>query len=351
MNPTLVEIKSLLKSEPKTWLVTGAAGFIGSHLVETLLSADQKVIGVDNLSNGRLSNFDEIRNKVGDSVWLNFDFAKIDVRDINQYRDRFAKVEYILHQAALGSVPRSIDNPVATHEVNVTGTLQMLEFARLNTVRKFVFASSSSVYGDSREMPQREDSVGTPQSPYAVSKRAAELYALNFAKTYDLDVVGLRYFNVFGPRQRPDGPYAAVIPKWTSAVFHGETPTIFGDGSTSRDFCFVENVVKANLLAALASRPASPGTIFNITMGGSTQLNQLYSMIARLTESYTGRVAPAPIFRDFRRGDLARSQADIQKATQELRYTPEVDVQEGLKRTIHWYFQTQLTNSNEALLT
>lgn len=337
MNSTLSEIKIKLSSNTQNWLVSGAAGFIGSHLVENLLMANQNVIGIDDLSNGFLKNLDEVRLKVGEKNWCRFQFYKIDIRTVNQIKDSLPNIDYVLHQAALGSVPRSIDNPIATHEANVTGTLQMLILARDCKVKKFVFASSSSVYGDCLDMPQKENVVGNPMSPYAVSKRSAELYSLNFSKTYNLPVIGLRYFNVFGPRQRPDGPYAAVIPRWTLALNAGETPTVFGDGSNSRDFCFVENVVKANLLAALNTNEQASNQIYNITMGGSTSLNELYSLIAKNLQQITNRTIPKPLYLEPRQGDLGRSQADISKAQKFLAYAPEISVHEGLRRTVTWY--------------
>lgn len=346
MSLTLSEIKIKLSSKTHTWLVSGAAGFIGSHLVENLLMANQNVIGIDDLSNGSLKNLDEIRLNVGEKNWNHFQFFKIDIRSVDQIKDSFSNIDYILHQAALGSVPRSIDNPMATHEANVTGTLQMLILARDCNVKKFVFASSSSVYGDCLEIPQKENTIGTPMSPYAVSKRSAELYSLIFSKTYNLPVVGLRYFNVFGPRQRPDGPYAAVIPRWTLALNSGEIPTIFGDGSNSRDFCYVENVVKANLLAALNTNEEANNQIYNITMGGSTSLNELYSLISKNLQPLTNRTVPKPVYMSPRQGDLGRSQADISKAQKFLDYTPEVSVHEGLRRTVAWY-TTPVLNSPE----
>lgn len=345
MSSTLSDIKIKLSSNTHNWLVSGAAGFIGSHLVENLLLANQNVIGIDDLSNGLIKNLDEVRLKVGEKNWSRFQFFKIDIRSVNQFKDSFSNIDYVLHQAALGSVPRSIDNPIATHEANVTGTLQMLILARDCKVKKFVFASSSSVYGDCLEMPQKENLIGTPMSPYAVSKRSAELYSLIFSKTYNLPVIGLRYFNVFGPRQRPDGPYAAVIPRWTLALNSGEAPTVFGDGSNSRDFCFVENVVKANLLAALNTNEEASNQIYNITMGGSTSLNELYSLIAKNLQQLTNRIIPKPVYMSPRQGDLGRSQADISKAQKFLDYTPDVSVHEGLRRTVAWYASPTLKST------
>ena len=337
MNPTLSEIeRGMVASPPRRWLVTGAAGFIGSHLIEVLLRSGQEVTGIDNLSNGRLTNLDQVRLTVGATNWARFTFLEKSVCDIFECKT-LPPFDFILHQAALGSVPRSIADPVATHTANVTGTLQMLKFAESTGVAKFVFASSSSVYGDWAQLPQTEDRLGVPQSPYAVSKRSAELYALNFAKVFKLPVVGLRYFNVFGPRQRTDGPYSAVIPRWIDTLMSHQRPTIFGDGTTSRDFCFVINVVKANLLAALAGPLAEEEPIFNITMGGTTSLTELYRLIALNLDDTMGLKVSDPKFEPVRKGDIGRSLASIDKARKLLGYEPEISVHEGLRRTVEWY--------------
>lgn len=319
-------------------MVTGAAGFIGSHIVEALLSMDQSVIGIDNLSNGRMSNIAEVLALVTPTQRERFDFRVGDIRTLNDANFEVgAPIDFILHQAALGSVPRSIENPIATHEANVTGSLHVLQFARAQAVKKIIFASSSSVYGDSAQFPQKESNVGRQLSPYAVSKRATELYAMNFGETYGLPVIGLRYFNVFGPRQRPDGPYSAVIPRWIAAMCKGERPVINGDGRVSRDFCFVKNVVKANLLAALAEASSSNQQIYNITMGGSTNLLQLYECLAANLSDIAGiRVGP-PMFQPSRQGDLQRSQADVELAKKNLNYSPDVSVEDGLRATCEWY--------------
>ena len=338
MTILMSEIEKTLMFGRRKWLVTGAAGFIGSHLVEFLLKNNQEVVGIDNFSNGRISNLNEVEEKVGPLNWKRFALLEGDVVTIKSMpSSHLQQIDFILHQAALGSVPRSIVNPMATHEANVTGTLSILNFARENQVKKMVFASSSSVYGDCSEFPQREESIGQPLSPYAVSKRCGELYAHNFFKTYGTPTIGLRYFNVFGPRQMPNGPYAAVIPRWIEAMKQGLPTEIYGDGTTSRDFCFVQNVVKANILAALSNDPAALGEIFNITMGGSTSLNELFRMISNEVFRLTGQTIAEPSRNQFRPGDLRRSQADIGKAIRVLKYLPEVSVQEGLIQTIESY--------------
>ena len=324
-----------LRAAPRTWLVTGAAGFIGSHLVETLLGAGQTVRGLDNLSTGSMRNVEAVRPAGPER----YTFVEGDIRDAETCAEACAGVDVVLHQAALGSVPRSIADPQATHASNVNGTLNMLVAARDARVARFVFASSSSVYGDHPALPKVEDEIGTPLSPYAVSKRVAELYARTFQDHYGLETVGLRYFNVYGPRQNPNGPYAAVIPRWMGEMLDGQTSTIFGDGETSRDFCYVANVVQANLLAALAPAEAT-GTVYNVAVGDRTTLNELFRTMAEgLKAQGAVEVAPAPEYADFRAGDVRHSLADVSSARDALNYRPTHPTDVGLQQTVAWYVQ------------
>lgn len=331
------ELSQKLSASPKKWFVTGAAGFIGSHLVEFLLKSGQEVVGIDNFSNSSQESLAEIKNANPNLNWNRFQFHKMDVCDQSGLFETIKGCDYVLHQAAVGSVPRSILDPISTHDSNVTGTLQVLYVAEKLKIKNVVYASSSSVYGDNKTYPQREDQIGAPLSPYAVSKRVCEIYAANFTAVYNLPTIGLRYFNVFGPRQRPDGPYAAVIPKWISAILKNQQTEINGDGTTSRDFCFVKNVVNANILAALNTDPALNGQIFNIALGGSTSLNELHQIIAELISKQTNREIPQPKYGPFRRGDIKLSCADIGKAKQLLKFTPEFSVKDGLIEAVEHY--------------
>ena len=327
----------LQQENPQAWCVTGAAGFIGSHLVETLLENGQRVTGLDNFATGHRSNLDDVRQRVGEDAWKRFTFVEGDIRDLDTCRRAVGGAEIVLHQAALGSVPRSIADPLATHASNVDGFIHMLVASRDAGVRRFVYASSSSVYGDHPGLPKVEDQIGTPLSPYAVSKRIDELYASTFADHYGLETVGLRYFNVFGPRQDPQGAYAAVIPKWTGQLLSGETPTIYGDGETSRDFCFIDNVVQANLRAGLAESEAA-NTVYNIAYGDRTTLRELYALIANgLAEARPETEWPEPEFGDFRAGDVRHSLADTSRAERLLGYAPTHDVRRGLRETVAWF--------------
>lgn len=328
-----------LTAEPKTWLITGVAGFIGSALLEALLALEQRVVGLDNFSTGHQANLNDVVHRSGARA-KNFRMARGDIRELAACKEGCAGVDYVLHQAALGSVPRSIDDPLTSAHVNVDGSLNVLLAARDAGVKRVVYASSSSVYGDSRSLPQSEESTGRPLSPYAATKVADELFAEVFQRTYGLEVVGLRYFNVFGRRQDPDGPYAAVIPRWISNLIRGEPCRIFGDGETSRDFCYVDNAVQANLLAAANAPKGSTGRAYNIACGESTSLIQLFHLLRAALSAYKPAVASAaPIFEDFRPGDVQTSLADIARAASELGYEPTHRVREGMTATIQWYAQ------------
>jgi len=402
-NPHYEAVKRSLKRQPRTWLVTGCAGFIGSHLMETLLKLNQRVVGLDNFATGHPRNVKLVRQAVGEKAWKRFHFIRGDIRKLSDCYKAFGlkpphpapspqhqkfkalnsrfKIDIILHQAALGSVPRSIKDPLSTHEVNVTGFVNMLMAARDAGVKRFVYASSSSVYGDSKELPKREDRIGNQLSPYAVSKYANELYAKVFGRCYGLETIGLRYFNVFGPRQDPNGPYAAVIPRWISAIKKGEPVQIYGDGKTSRDFCFVDNAVQANLLAGLTKNKKALNQIYNVACGARVTLNELYSLISnafRLTqnpvpstqhyESKTLHSAPSTqnisqpwvvgprqletrnrklptayhshelinaskkFYLKFRTGDIRHSLAEVSKSRFRLGYKPIDPIEDGIKK-------------------
>jgi UDP-N-acetylglucosamine/UDP-N-acetylgalactosamine 4-epimerase len=333
-----------LRARPRRWLVTGAAGFIGSALVEELLALGQDVTGVDNLSTGHAHNVSDAQTRAHPDA--RFRFVEGDVRDLETCRAACAGVDLVLHQAALGSVPRSINNPLATHQSNVDGFLNMLLAARDSEVARFVYAASSSTYGDHPGLPKVEDRIGKPLSPYAVTKYVNELYAQVFHLTYGLQSIGLRYFNVFGRRQDPHGAYAAVIPQWVSNLIRGETCVINGDGETSRDFCYVDNVVQANLLAATADADGCAGEVFNIAYGGRTTLNELFTMMRDgLSERRPEIAAAAPHYEDFRPGDVRHSQADISKARERLGYDPQFSVAEGLACALDWYVENELESS------
>jgi UDP-N-acetylglucosamine 4-epimerase len=335
---TYESLKQRLQVEKKTWLVTGAAGFIGSNLLEALLKLNQRVVGLDNFSTGYQRNLDEVQSLVGYEQWSRFEFIKGDIRNIDDCRRACDGVDYVLHQAALGSVPRSIADPIATNQTNIDGFLNMLVAARDAKVLRFVYAASSSSYGDHPGLPKVEDKIGKPLSPYAVTKFVNELYAEVFARTYAVNAIGLRYFNVFGRRQDPDGAYAAVIPKWISAVIKNEQVYINGDGETSRDFCYIENAVQANLLAATVLDERAVNQVYNVAVGDRTSLNQLYaSLLDILGMLYPTVKASKPIYRDFRAGDVRHSLADVSKAKELLGYEPTHRVTEGLKEAMRWY--------------
>jgi UDP-N-acetylglucosamine 4-epimerase len=327
-----------IRTRPHTWLVTGAAGFIGSHLLEALLKLDQRVIGLDNFSLGSRGNLTEVRDGVTESQWKNFRFIEGDIRSLDTCRRACHTVEFVLHQAALGSVPRSIADPVATHDTNVTGFLNMLVAARGAGVSRFVYAGSSATYGDHPALPKVESQIGRPLSPYALTKYVNELYAGIFAHCYGFGSIGLRYFNVFGPRQDPNGTYAAVIPRWIASMIRGEPVFINGDGETARDFCYIDNAVRANLLAATVDDAAAVNQVYNVAVNAKTTLNELFELIRSLLEPrYPHLRDLRPAYREFRSGDVRFSQADIGKAQQLLGYRPARRVGEGLARAIDWY--------------
>jgi UDP-N-acetylglucosamine/UDP-N-acetylgalactosamine 4-epimerase len=364
------QIQTELRQTPKTWLVTGVAGFIGSNLLETLLTLDQRVVGLDNFATGRQQNLDEVQRLVTPAQWANFHFIQGDIRKLDDCQSAMTwntslvmaspsampseakqsiPVDYVLHQAALGSVPRSLADPIATNETNISGFLNMLVAARDAKVQSFTYAASSSTYGDHPALPKVEENIGKPLSPYAVTKYVNELYADVFAQSYGFDAIGLRYFNVFGPRQDPNGDYAAVIPKWTSALLKGEPVYINGDGETSRDFTYVANAVQANLLAATAKNPEARNQVYNVAVGDRTTLNQLFfalrdslTQIVTLTEAQASIANAQPIYREFRAGDVRHSMADVGKAWQRLGYAPTHKLAQGFKTAMPWYVLRRL---------
>ncbi|MBI1867916.1 MAG: Vi polysaccharide biosynthesis UDP-N-acetylglucosaminuronic acid C-4 epimerase TviC [Methylocystis sp.] len=343
------QLRQQLLNEPKTWLITGVAGFIGSNLLETLLKLDQRVIGLDNFATGFQRNLDEVQTFVSAAQWARFRFSEGDICALEACRRACDGVDYVLHQAALGSVPRSLADPIATNAANVTGFLNILVAARDAQVTSFTYAASSSTYGDHAALPKVEDAIGKPLSPYAVTKYVNELYAEVFARCYGFNTIGLRYFNVFGPRQDPKGAYAAVIPKWTAAMLKGEDVFINGDGETSRDFCFVDNAVQANLLAATTQNPEAINQVYNVAVGDRTTLNELYAELHRLLLPRRPRLRDAkPVYRDFRAGDVRHSLADIGKARSLLGYEPIYCVGDGLALAVSWYIRPMLAAHEKA---
>lgn len=326
-----------LPTSPRTWLVTGVAGFIGSNLLETLLKLEQRVVGLDNFATGHQRNLDEVQSLVTPEQWARFKFIKGDIRNLEDCQQACAGVDYVLHQAALGSVPRSINDPITTNAANITGFLNMLVAARDAQVKSFTYAASSSTYGDHPGLPKVEDVIGKPLSPYAVTKYVNELYADVFARCYGFTTIGLRYFNVFGKRQDPDGAYAAVIPKWTAAMIKGEDVFINGDGETSRDFCFIENTVQANLLAATTVNPEARNQVYNVAVSGRTTLNTLFNELKSALDENRVIYDKEPVYRDFRAGDVRHSQADIGKAERLLGYMPGYDIRRGIAKAMPWY--------------
>ncbi|WP_411684362.1 NAD-dependent epimerase/dehydratase family protein [Acinetobacter indicus] len=328
-----------LKQNPKTWLVTGVAGFIGSNLLETLLKLDQTVVGLDNFATGHQYNLDEVQSLVKPEQWANFKFYEGDIRNFEDCQKACAGVDYVLHQAALGSVPRSIADPITTNAANITGFLNMLTAARDAEVKSFTYAASSSTYGDHPALPKVEENIGKPLSPYAVTKYVNELYAEVFARTYGFKTIGLRYFNVFGKRQDPNGAYAAVIPKWTAAMIAGDDVFINGDGETSRDFCFIENTVQANILAATTQNDEAKNQVYNVAVGDRTTLNDLFNAIKAALNENGVTYTKNPVYRDFRAGDVRHSQASIEKIQKFLGYNAKFVISEGINKTMYWYIK------------
>lgn len=332
-----IEICEQLVTNPKKWLVTGVAGFIGSNLLETLLKLNQEVVGLDNFATGYQHNLDEVQSLVSKEQWAKFTFYEGDIRNLEDCQKACSGVDYVLHQAALGSVPRSIADPITTNAANITGFLNMLVAARDAGVKSFTYAASSSTYGDHPALPKVEENIGNPLSPYAVTKYVNELYASVFARTYGFKTIGLRYFNVFGKRQDPNGAYAAVIPKWTAAMIKGEDVFINGDGETSRDFCYIENTVQANILAATVENDEAKNQVYNVAVGDRTTLNDLFYAIKNALAQNGVQYIKEPIYREFRAGDVRHSQANINKIQHQLGYTSQYCVDEGVKLTIQWY--------------
>ena len=332
------DLQLRLPNQPHTWLVTGVAGFIGSNLLEALLKLDQKVVGLDNFATGHQRNLDEVQSLVSAEQWARFRFDQGDIRVLDDCKAACDGVKFVLHQAALGSVPRSVVDPILTNSANVTGFLNMLVAARDAGVRRFVYAASSSTYGDHPALPKVEEVIGRPLSPYAVTKYVNELYADVFARAYGFESIGLRYFNIFGPRQDPDGAYAAVIPKWIASMLRAEPVFINGDGETSRDFCFIENAVQANLLAAMATSAAAVNQVFNVAVGDQTSLNELYELLrTQLAPRYAHLDHATATRKGFRIGDVRHSLADTGKAAQLLGYSPSHRVGDGLSVAMEWY--------------
>ena len=359
------DVKIKLQSEPNIWMVTGCAGFIGSHLIEELLKLNQKVVGLDNLSTGYLQNLDDIKEIVGSKLFeTNFKFINGDIQNYDTCIEALKGVNIVLHQGALGSVPRSIEDPCKSNSANVDGTLNIFFAAKNSNIKRIVYASSSSVYGNDISSPKKELVVGDPLSPYAITKKVNELYASVFSNLYDMEIVGLRYFNVFGPRQDPNGSYAAVIPKWVGQLLNGETCTVYGDGETSRDFCYVKNVVQANILAATSNKKSLiAGKVFNVAVGDTTSLKQLYDIIVKSlsdidiiklfsTSESSKKINftfPELHFSDFRKGDIRHSLADISSAKNILEYTPNYRLEEGMIEATSWYVQNHFKRAQTKL--
>ncbi|WAC06790.1 MAG: NAD-dependent epimerase/dehydratase family protein [Thermodesulfobacteriota bacterium] len=337
MNNLNDQIKSIFQNKSELWLITGVAGFIGSNLLEYLLLHDQTVVGLDNFSTGRQRNLDDVKSLVSEKQWSRFRFINGDIRDLDTCRSACENIDIVLHQAALGSVPRSIEDPIRTNQSNIDGFLNILVAARDANISRFVYAASSSTYGDHPSLPKKEDIIGKPLSPYAITKYVNELYADVFARQYKMECVGLRYFNVFGRRQDPQGAYAAVIPRWINELMSGKIPTINGDGETSRDFCSIENVIQANMLAATTKKQEAINQVYNVAVGERTTLNELFYMIRDLLGEYDEKIKSVePIYGPFRAGDVLHSQADISRVKELLGFNPSYTVKSGMKETIEW---------------
>jgi UDP-N-acetylglucosamine/UDP-N-acetylgalactosamine 4-epimerase len=332
------QLKAELKISPKTWLVTGVAGFIGSNILEMLLMLDQTVTGLDNFATGYGHNLDNVRKIVGDEKWARFTFHEGDIQNLDDCKSACRGVEYVLHQAALGSVPRSVEDPIATNQSNVDGFLNMAVASIEAGVKRFVYASSSAIYGDSVHLPKIEDQIGNSLSPYAASKLINEIYAGVFSRVYEFEWIGLRYFNVFGKRQDPQGAYAAVIPRWIHALLNFENPVIHGDGETSRDFCYIKDVVQANILAALSDNSKAVNKAYNVAFGDRTSLNQLLGLIKKSLTTHIPEIEGIiPEYGPFRKGDVRHSLADVGRARELLGYMPEYSIEKGISETIEWY--------------
>jgi UDP-N-acetylglucosamine/UDP-N-acetylgalactosamine 4-epimerase len=330
------EAKVQLKSSPKVWLITGVAGFIGSNLLEHLLKLDQTIVGLDNFATGHQHNLDEVQSLVTEAQWQKFHFIEGDIREYETCISAVKGVDYVLHQAALGSVPRSIADPIASNSANISGFLNVLQASKEEGVKSFTYAASSSTYGDHPALPKVEENIGNPLSPYAVTKYVNELYAGVYARSYGFKTIGLRYFNVFGRRQDPNGAYAAVIPRWTAAMIQGKDVFINGDGETSRDFCYIENTVQANILAALASDDKK-NQIYNVAVGDRTTLNALFTNIKKALKFRDVQVLSEPVYREFRAGDVRHSQASIEKIRKNLGYMPTHRIEAGISEAVAWY--------------
>lgn len=342
------QIKIKLQQHPRAWLITGVAGFIGCNLLEALLSLDQRVVGLDNFATGRTVNLDQVKAAVSPMQWSNFQFIQGDICELADCAKAVQGVDYVLHEAALGSVPRSIADPIATNQANINGFLNMLVASRDAGVKRFVYAASSSTYGDHPALPKVEDCIGKPLSPYAVTKYVNELYAEVFARTYGFQSIGLRYFNVFGPHQNPDGAYAAVIPKWISAMLKRELLYVNGDGESSRDFCFIANVIQANLLAATVQSPEALNHVYNVAVGDRTTLIELHALIkSELQKRLPDLEATAPQHRDFRAADVRHSLASIEKAIMLLGYKPTHTIRQGMAEAMDWYVQDLMSPANQ----